>query len=324
MKTLGICIPTYKRPDFLKRCVLSAIESAEGYPIRIFIADDSASDVNDAVLAELVAAWPCVSAHQNPANLGLDNNIQRSVDLCNCDYAWIVGEDDYFLPGSVRRVVDRLQHADHAFVFANYAYVGDRDDSQIGRALDQPDGLLSGIDFIDRYLWAAGFIGACIVDRQRWGSTSPDPYKGTYYTHVGRICEMLAPVGSTVCIICQACVANRVEGTDTFTWRNDSYGVFFGFQDMCEAVARDHPGIAAAARNAATVMEKHYGWLSLKVAMRLRSGLGYDYAQYRRYLAPGTGNPFKRLAFMLISVAPPWTFRPLVAAHRWMRRAAAR
>ena len=179
------------------------------------------------------------------------------------------------------------------------------------------------IDFINRHLWAAGFIGACIVDRQRWQATSTAPYKGTYYTHVGRICELLAAPGSTALIVAEPCVANRVEGTDTFTWKHDSYGVFFGFKVMCEAVARQHPVIADAARNAAAVMEQRYGWLSLRVAMRLRSDRGYDHVQYRRYLAPVIQNPWKRMALLLISVAPPATFRPLVAAYRLLRGASA-
>lgn len=322
MTSLGICIPTYKRPAYLRRCVLSALEAACDRPLRIFIADDAMDETNATLYEELQALSSSVVVHKNPVNLGIDDNIQRAVDLCDCDYAWIVGEDDYFLPGSVERVFDRLQHDKHTFVFANYAYVGDREDSQIGRALDLPDGPIAGIDFIDKHLWAAGFIGACIVDRRRWDTTSTGPYKGSYYTHVGRICEMLAPKGSTAFIVADPCVANRVEGTDTFTWRHDSYGVFFGFKTMCEAVARAHPAVAAAARNASMVMEKRYGWLSLKVAMRLRSDLGYDNSQYKRYLAPVIANPLKRLAFMLISVAPPSIFRPLVAAYRRLRGAA--
>ncbi len=321
MTSLGICIPTYKRPEYLRRCVLSALKAAGDRPVRIFIADDSMDDTNTSLYEELTALSSAIVVARNPVNLGIDANIQRAVDLCDCDYAWIVGEDDYFLDGSVQWVVDRLQHANQAFVFANYAYVGDRDDSMIGRALDVPDGALSGINFIDQHLWSAGFIGACIVERRRWSTTSTAPYKGTYYTHVGRICELLAADGSELMIIAQPCVANRVEGTNTFTWRHDSYGVFFGFKAMCEAVAQLHPTIADAARHAATIMEKRYGWLSLRVAMRLRSDLGYDHAQYRRYIAPIITNPVKRLAFMLISIVPPSTFRPLVAAYRRLRGA---
>lgn len=322
MTTLGICIPTYRRPEFLRRCVLSALDAAGNRPLRVFIADDSMDDTNTALYQELAHRSDQIIVSRNPINLGIDDNIQRSVDLCDCDYAWIVGEDDYFLPYSVQRVFDSLQCASDAFIFVNYVYVGDQDDRQLGRALDAKAGRIPGVEFISHHLWAAGFIGACIVDRRRWSSTSVTPYKGSYYTHVGRICELLAEPGSMVQLIAEPCVANRVEGTNTFTWKNDSYGVFFGFKAMCEAVARQHPAIAGAARQAARVMEERYGWLSLKVAMRLRSELGYDNAQYRRYLAPVINSPVKRLALQLISIAPPSIFRPLVRAYRACRRLA--
>jgi hypothetical protein len=258
--------------------------------------------------------------HRNTANLGIDDNIQCAVDLCDCDYAWIVGEDDYFFPGAVKRVFDQLQLAKEAFVFANYAYVGDDAGRLLGRALDAPPALMSGVDFVSQHLWAAGFIGACIVNRKRWSETSKAPYKGTYYTHVGRICEMLSNCSDPVRIVAEPCVANRVEGTDTFTWKHDSYGVFFGFRAMCAAAAMQCPLLHNAALRAAKAMEDRYRWLTLRNAIRLRSEKGYDLAQYRRYLAPNTPNALKRVALMLISIAPPAAFRPLVILYRRLSR----
>ncbi len=322
MKTLGICIPTYKRPDFLRRCVLSAIESAQGCPVRIFIADDAASDVNDAVLAELTAAWPFVHAHKNPVNLGLDNNIQRSVDLCDCDYAWMIGEDDVFLPGAVARMHALLQSVELPFVFANYAYVGDDPAQRLGQALE---GVLAGAlptpDFVTRHLWAAGFLGACVVRRADWGRTDPAPYTGTYYTHVGRIVEMLSDAGQAW-VSPECSVGNRVEGDDTFTWKKDSYGVFFGFLSMCRTAATRRPALSAALHAAGRALEQRYRWLSIRVAARLRSQRAYDYGQYRKYLSTSDVPAMKKFVLLAVSVTPPSVFEPLVRAYRARRRSA--
>jgi len=320
MNSLGICIPTYKRPAFLRRCVFSAIEAAGGRPLRIFIADDSLDNTNTAIYEEFKAHSDCIVVQRNTINLGIDDNIQQAVDLCSCDYAWIVGEDDFFLPDSIRRVFDGIQGSQAPFIFANYSYVGDENKLLLGQALEEPDGSISGRVFIASHLWAAGFIGACIVNRSRWATTTTAHYKKTYYTHLGRICEMLAHANSSVMILAEPCVANRVEGEDTFTWKSDSYGVFFGFCAMCESVARQHPFLADAARQAINVMERRYGWLSLRLAMRLRSEFGYDVAQYQCYIAPNISNRLVRFAFYCISVSPPRVFRPLVLVHRWMRK----
>jgi glycosyltransferase involved in cell wall biosynthesis len=320
MKTLGICIPTYERPALLRRCVLSAVESAQGRPIRIFIADDSVAETNDAVYAELRTLGTDLHVRRNARNLGIDANIQRAVDICDRDHAWLIGEDDVFLPGAVATMHDLLQRIEVDFVFANYVFVGDDATRPIGRAIDElADGPMALDRFLADHLWAAGFLGACVVRRATWGAVDPAPYDGTYYTHVGRICEMVAAEGRFH-VVGTPCVANRVEGHDTFTWKGDSYGVFFGFLAMCRAVAERRPELADAMRRAGDTMERRYRWLSLRVAARLRSDHGYDRAQFERYLRPAQLGAPRKLAFFLISVAPPALFRPLVRAYRTLTR----
>jgi glycosyltransferase involved in cell wall biosynthesis len=321
MKTLGISIPTYRRPEYLRRCVDSAVQSAQGRPIRVFIADDAGNDVNREVCRDLQAAYPFVTVVVNPVNLGLDANIQRAADLCDCDFIWLVGEDDSFLPGAVARMHDQLQELDTPFLLANYTYVGEDPSRPIGQALnDEPAGRWSAESFVARHLWVAGFLGACVVRRTEWSRTDPAPYAGTYFTHVGRIAEIAADAGSVqVDLVCS--VANRVEGSndDTFTWKSDSYGVFFGFVRLCETAAQRRPALAAAFRSAGTGLERQYRWRSLRVAMRLRAHHAYDYAQYRKYIRHSDASPMKRLMMMGISVTPPAVFRPLVNAYRALR-----
>ena len=319
MTTLGICIPTYKRPDFLRRCVLSVLESEGDCRVRIFISDDSMDETNSAVYAELQALTDAIVVHRNTANLGIDDNIQRAVDLCDCDYAWIVGEDDYFLPGAVKRLHTLLQGANELFVFANYGYVGDEEGRLLGQALQDLPERMPSVKFVAHHLWAVGFIGSCIVNRRSWSCTSSAPYKNSYYTHVGRICELLSKWQDSVLIVGEPCIANRVEGTETFTWKYDSYGVYFGFKAMCEEVAIQCPPLRNAALQAAQVMAERYGWLTLRLAMRLRSEKGYDLTQYLRYHSTYIKNPLKNLAFCLISVSPSVCFRPLVATYRRLR-----
>lgn len=320
MTSLGICIPTYKRPEFLRRCVISALSSAGDRSIKIFITDDSGDDTNSDLFDELKSLSDSIVIQRNTINLGIDDNIQACIDLCDCDYAWIVGEDDYFLPGAVKRIHDFLQEAKDAFVFANYSYVSDVEGQVLGKALEDSLAEIQSLEFISRHLWAVGFIGACIINRTLWNKTSPVPYKDSYYTHVGRICELLSFWPDPVRIVGEPCVANRVEGSNTFTWKHDSYGVFFGFCAMCEAVSRQCPILSTSALRAAQVMGDRYGWLSIRLAMRLRSEMGYDFAQYKLYLAPNTQNPFKRIAFYIISITPPICFRPLVFMYRLFLR----
>jgi glycosyltransferase involved in cell wall biosynthesis len=321
MTTLGICIPTYKRPDYLRRCVESAIRSAAGRPIRIFVADDSLTNVNSAALESLQGAHSFIEWHRNEANLGIDANIQRVVDLCTCDYAWLIGEDDLFLPGAVAAMYDALQGVMHPFVFSNYQWVTEDYRRVLGVAAeDAKDGELPADEFIIDRLWTIGFIGAVIVNRAAWARTEASPYLGTYFAHVGRIVEMLAS-SPLVLVSARPAVANRSQGEDTFTWKKDSFGVFLGFERMCRIAAQRDPTFAAALGLAASNYRAKFAYLSLKSTFRLRSQGAFDMRQFRVYIAPSvTIEPWRKAWLFALALAPRFILKPFARAYvTWTR-----
>jgi glycosyltransferase involved in cell wall biosynthesis len=267
VKTLSICVPTYRRPALLERCVRSAVASAGDCPIEIVVADDSVSDVNAATMQQLSREFAFVRWIRNERNLGIDDNIQHAVDLTGTDYAWLIGEDDLFLPGAVARMHARIQSGEQAFVFANYHYVDVDPAVVLGTALSEPlPPTMSRDEFISNHLWATGFIGGCVVRKSDWSRTDPAPYKGTYFTHVGRIAEILSRQ-QTVAIESRPAIANRAEGADTFTWKHDSYGVFTGFLTMCKQVSTRVPELASV-----LAVRAHIGSVAW---VRIRCGAPY-------------------------------------------------
>lgn len=317
MTTLGICIPTYKRPEFLRRCVLSAIASAEGRPLHVFIADDSVADTNFNVLSELTAAYPFVSVHRNPKNLGIDANIQQVVDLCVCDYAWLIGEDDEYLPGAVAAMYDFLQDRDDPFVFSAYQYVSE-DHSRILGTVQSASGEVSLIpidSFIERQLWSIGFIGAVVIHRGAWGCTQAKPYLGTYFTHVGRILDMIA-MCATVPTRNRCAVANRAQGDDTFTWKKDSFGVFLGFERMCEAAAIRNSVIARSVHCAAVNYRNKFAYFSIKTTFRLRSEGALDLRQFRVHIAMlSSVETWRKLWILFLVLTPTAVLKPFARAY---------
>lgn len=322
MTTLGICIPTYKRPEFLQRCVMSAISSAEGRPLRVFIADDSVSDTNAKVLAELTADHPFIQVHRNPINLGIDANIQQVVDLCDCDYAWLIGEDDVFLPGAVAAMHDYLQGEDAPFVFSAYQYVTEDHFQVLGKVqAADTDSEVPTNQFIERHLWSIGFIGAVVIHRGAWGRTSAVPYLGTYFTHVGRILDLLS---STTCVhVChRPAVANRAQGDDTFTWKKDAFGVFLGFERMCETAALRNPALAQSVRLASVNYRRRFSYFSIKTTFRLRSEGALDLRQYRVHIAGLRDvETWRKLWLLGLSLTPPLVLKPMARAYLfWLKR----
>jgi glycosyltransferase involved in cell wall biosynthesis len=320
MTTLGICIPTYKRPEFLRQCVLSAIASAGERPVHIFIADDSVTDINDAVLDDLTTSHSCIHVHRNTSNLGIDANIQQVVDLCDCDFAWLIGEDDRFLPNAIASMHDFIQGRNDPFVFSAYQHVSE-DYAHIIDVVraSTPNEKASVASFVERDLWSIGFMGAVVVNRSAWAMTAAEPYLGTYFTHVGRILDMLASVESLP-VHNTAGIANHAQGDDTFTWKKDSFGVFLGFGRMCEIAARRNPILAASIHDGAASFKRKLGYLSLKTSFRLRSEGAFDLSQFRTYILDSEiVEAWRKVWLLCLALTPRIVLKPCVWLYtKWI------
>jgi glycosyltransferase involved in cell wall biosynthesis len=315
MKTLAICIPTYRRPEMLRRCILSAIASAGPAPIRIFIADDAMSDVNVATLSELCATYPFIRWQRNAANLGIDRNIQHVLAMSDCDHAWLIGEDDLFLPGAVARMVDLLQQHASPFIFSNYQYVDGDHKRVLGLALpDTGDADCPAARFIEDSLWSVGFIGSCVVECAVWNRTAGKPYDGTYFTHVGRVVDMLGAHPSLY-FSARPAIANRSQGDDTFTWKADSFGVFLGFERMCRTAAERNPGLRAAIQQASRNYRRRFAYFSVKTTFRLRSQGAFDMRQYRTYVADCDIEPWRKAWMLFLACTPSALLKPFARAY---------
>lgn len=314
-KTLGISIPTYKRPDFLKKCILSAINYSNNIPIQIFIVDDSMSDTNDTVINELTSKYDFIHYTKNSINLGIDKNISACIDICTSDYSWVIGEDDVFLPGSIERVYNAIQKGHYEFIFSNYTYANENHEVLNTVITDFDEGEFDAKEFVAKNLWAIGFIGACVINKDAWSITSPDPYDGTYYTHVGRIVDMIADK-QVIYALKEPNVANRSKGADTFTWKNDSFGVFLGFEAMCHAVAKRNPYLLDIMNKAVNVFRTKIGYFSIITLLRLRAEQLYNQNQYRKYIVDSELSSNKKVWFHFISLIPSSILKPMLYLYK--------
>lgn len=283
---LGICIPTYKRPDQLERCVASVIAACRPHDVGITLVDDSADATNDAVFARLTACYPLLRIHRNRSNLGIDGNILRSVDRCDAEFAWILGEDDRLLPHAVTTVLRRLEAAAEApaFLYVNYASV----DESLTRVLRERSLTIPADDRVDadrfaaESAWSAGFIGACVVNRGRWEKVNPEPYVGTYFAHVGRILESVA--GASVERVAEPLVLNRCGTARIFTWTGQAFAVLTGWERMVQALGDRYPAaVREAAIRSFTVA---HGLDTLRFLAYLRADGAYNRDAWQQFIRP--------------------------------------
>jgi len=304
---LGICLPVYKRPALLEKCLESIFASIGKAEVSVYVSDDSCDGTNDAVLEKFSKRYPNFHVSKNEKNLGIDGNICKAIDMAETDFAWPIGEDDRLRHGAVAAVLERLDGESRgaSFLFSNYEYVDNRYRwSFNGPVLKvQRDELMGAERFFREHSWAIGFIGACVVDRRLWGKTDSDRYIGTYYAHVGTIFESIG-AKAKVLVIAEPLVLNRAEDSSTFTWSKHAFDVFFGWERMI--------GLLRGGYSAA---DKKRALESSKVLFKQRSPLWlvskradciYRFRVFHRYYAsdPTLGKGTRAAAYVIAGMPP--------------------
>lgn len=311
---LGICIPTYKRPDQLLACVQSIIRSIGDRAIPIFISDDSTDETNDTVIGQLQAAYPHIIHDRNAKNLGIDRNILKSVDICTCRYAWMIGEDDRLVPEAIPTVLAVLENSpdELPFVFVNYASVNETLTLVLHeRSLPLDHDIHKRVeDFFENEAWSIGFIGACIINRRLWDTAHRDPYLDSYFAHVGMILEYLK--GRELYMIAKPLVLNRCGTARIFTWTHTAFEVMYGWSRMTKAL--EHLYGVEACENSNDSMDDAHGTGTMLWYGYLRADHAFSLAAYHKHVHRDHHSQLHKAGAWLIAVTPPQVFQ----AVRWV------
>ena len=304
---LGICIPTYKRPDQLKACVQSVIRSAGERAIPVFISDDSTDDTNEATVQQLCDSYPHIIHSRNKKNLGIDRNILRSADICSCRYAWLLGEDDRLLPGAIPYVVNVLNKKNPDFLYVNYRSV-DESMKIILKDRSLPmkqDDWIEASTFLAGDAWSMAFIGACVVRKECWDSVTAERYIGSYYAHVGRIMSYLQ--GKSLFRIAEPLVLNRCGSPGTFSWTDSTFDVVNGWGKlMAELKPLYGESVCQASLES---FERAHGLNSLYFLAYLRADTAFDGDLFRRIIRPSQRSGGYKVGAWAIAQTPPIFFK---------------
>lgn len=227
---LTVAIPTYKRPELLEKCLASIFESIGHLDVEVLVMDDSIDQTNEEVRIRTVSTHKNLTWKHNKKNLGIDANICACLENAKGSYVWLIGEDDLMKRAGIQTALQAIDRCGAPpFIFSNYSYItADHRLTLREKSIDIEDGLIDFKEFFENYLWSAGFIGGCIFNRDAFLKTDYKSYIGTYYAHVAGLCLMA--VGKQIGVISRPQVGNRVGNSATFTWSDDSFGVFQGWR----------------------------------------------------------------------------------------------
>lgn len=127
MKKLTIAIPTYNRSHYLKQLLISLLEQVTSNPmVEVIVLDNASTDDTSAIIAELHAQGHKFRYIVNPENLGASRNIYRCFMESGGTYLWVIGDDDYVVPGAIDRILGHVENAEYDLIYLqHFSFEGD-------------------------------------------------------------------------------------------------------------------------------------------------------------------------------------------------------
>jgi hypothetical protein len=138
---LSILIPTYNRPkklgNLLKFLDLEfSKKDIDSSKVEIIIGDNSNNNKSSQIYKDSYLKNKNISYIRNKYNLGLIGNVTMLIEQSRANYTWIVGDDDLYHSGIVKKIFDLSSKATYSFVFLNHRAYFDKLNPIISSAID--------------------------------------------------------------------------------------------------------------------------------------------------------------------------------------------
>ena len=122
---LSICIPSYNRPEELKRLLESIDTTKYAKEIEVIIQEDKApkrQEVHAAVddFISNNSKGFAVRYYENEVNCGYDKNLRTLPKRATGEYVMYMGDDDMYIPGSLDQYIDLLKKEMPAYILRRY------------------------------------------------------------------------------------------------------------------------------------------------------------------------------------------------------------
>jgi abequosyltransferase len=182
---LTVCIPTYNDAEYLSFALDSLREVAvEG--MEIVVSDNSSTDNTGDIIENYKKIYPNLIHHKFSANVGAAKNFLKAVELASGKYCVLMGSDDAFVPGGLRKIFKEITTGCDIYMY-NSIFCNMNMEPVTGRRyfkrgipsrefdLSGDNGLVEMISS-SRYLGALfALISVVVFKRERWLSVEPLP-----------------------------------------------------------------------------------------------------------------------------------------------------
>jgi glycosyltransferase involved in cell wall biosynthesis len=121
---LSIAIPTYNRPESLRRTIESLLPQLDD-TVSLLIVDNASEVPVDNAIAHLSERDRArITVHRNQFNVGMCANFCRCFELCKTPWLWIISDDDSPKADAVAAIEGTLATQQEHCVFVNFSSGG--------------------------------------------------------------------------------------------------------------------------------------------------------------------------------------------------------
>lgn len=225
MIKLSICIPTYNGAlhlsETLEKVIAQIDECGARETVEVVVCDNASTDATGEIVRTWIRRCPDLVRHvRNERNLGFNANVDRALHEGRGEYVHLLGDDDLYCPGALRRMLKVLTEDDYGLVVLSNDWLSESDSWSRPRNRDGyfPDGLRiddrnSFVPYVWYRCWAVSNI---VIKREcaiRCEASRVDDWR-----HLDLSLEVVA---KTSCVYCMPekdpCVLIRVGRQSWFS-----------------------------------------------------------------------------------------------------------
>jgi len=166
---LTIAIPTYNRAQFLRELLnsLTGQISAEAR-VELLISDNASDDETAAIINDEQRKGTQLRYIRNAENIGPDANFLQCYECAAGKYVWLIGDDDFLLPGAVAKILDYLSKDEYDLVYVSPAgFAGDASEVRPVRSSRRAVAFTDAAQFVRRVHIFTTLISSNIVNKSR-------------------------------------------------------------------------------------------------------------------------------------------------------------
>src|SRR5208282_4791879 len=133
--TVSILIPTYKRPNKLKRAITSVLSQTYA-DLKVIVCDNASGDETSEIAALFMQQDSRVRYYQQSENIGMNANFNFAVSKVETPFFALLADDDYYLPNFLMDAMHGFEKYPAAmFSVLEVPVINERDENNVLRRI---------------------------------------------------------------------------------------------------------------------------------------------------------------------------------------------